>query len=124
MLDGGNSQQHSQTATSGNEPLMGIVIRTENNPDTGQQVMDETHPAGDSYTLQELYDIIRCDIIQVLNIEVDGISKLLIADENGMYNEKPPNEAATRVLWESNPEHRNFTLLLGDIAFIDPHEFR
>jgi hypothetical protein len=103
---------------------MGIVIRTEKNPDTGQQAMDEIHPTDDSYTLQELYDIIGCDIIEVLNIEVDGQRKLLIADENGMYNEKPPNEAATSVLWESNPAHRGFTILLGDIAFIDTNEFQ
>lgn len=103
---------------------MGTVVRTEINPDTGEQTIDEINPEGESYTLEELYAIISCDIIQMLSIKVDGIDKLLIADENGMWNKKPPNRAATMTLWESNPAHRDFTILLGDIAFIEPDELQ
>ena len=101
---------------------MGIVIRTERNPDTGQQVMDEINPEGDTYTLQELYNICRCDIIQILRVNVDGMDKLMVVDEEGMMTGKQPNNAATDVLWEGNPNHRNFTVLLGDVAIIDDNQ--
>ena len=101
---------------------MGIVIRTEMNPETGQQVMDEINPEGDEYTLEELYEICGCQWIQVLRIQVDGLQKIMILDEEGQMNRKQPNKAATEVLWEGNPEHRGFTVLLGNVAIIDDNQ--
>ena len=103
-------------------PLMGIVIRTEINPETGQQVMEDISPEGDTYTLGELYKITRCNMIELVRLEIDGVEKLMVVDEEGMMRNKPTNNAATDVLWENNPVHRNFTVLLGDVAIIDNHE--
>ena len=47
---------------------------------------------------------------------------IMVVDEEGMMRNKPTNNAATDVLWENNPVHRNFTVLLGDVAIIDNHE--
>ena len=101
---------------------MGIVIRTETNPETGQQVMEDISPGDDTYTLDELYEITKCSMIQIVRLEIEGERKIMVVDEEGMMTGKQPNNAATAVLWENNPAHKGFTILLGDVAVIDPDQ--
>ena len=98
---------------------MGIVIRTEINPETGQQVIEQISPKSDTYTFDELYKITGCDMIQLVGLEIDGVAKVMVVDEEGTMNNKAPNIDATAVLWEYNPAHRDFTYLLGDVAVVD-----
>tara|TARA_B100001094_G_C18086887_1_gene748229 strand:- start:187 stop:498 length:312 start_codon:yes stop_codon:yes gene_type:complete len=98
---------------------MGIVIRTEINPDTEQQVIEQISPKSDTYTFDELYKIIGCSMIELVGLKIDGVEKVMVIDEEGTMGNKEPNKDATAVLWESNPAHKGFTYLLGDVAIVD-----
>ena len=101
---------------------MGLVIRTEINEETEQQVIEDIVPKGQFYKLEELYDICKCTYVTTLPVMVDGVKKLMIMDEEGDLRGKPPNNAATRILWEGNQAHKGFTILVGDVAIIDSKE--
>ncbi len=101
---------------------MGLVIRTEINEETEQQVMEDISPKGQFYELEELYEICGCTYVTTLPVMVDGFEKLMVMDEEGELRGKPKNIEATRILWEGNVKHKGYTILVGDVAIIDPNE--
>ena len=101
---------------------MGLVIRTEINEETEQQVMEDISPKGQFYELEELYEICGCTYVTTLPVMVDGFEKLMVMDEEGDLRGKPPNHEATRILWDGNIKHKGYTILVGDVAIIDPKE--
>jgi hypothetical protein len=104
---------------------MGIVIRTEINPETGQQVMDEINPKGHTYSTDELCEINGCDYIEILYINIDGVRKIMAFDEEATFKPDPQyNAAATEVLWEGNVAHRGHTPLYGTVAVIGIDELK
>ena len=84
--------------------------------------MEDISPKGQFYELEELYEICGCTYVTTLSVMVDGLEKLMVMDEEGDLRGKPPNHAATRILWDGNVKHKGYTILVGDVAIIDPKE--
>lgn len=59
-------------------------------PDGTEFSVDRDEP----FTLEELYDILNCDTVQVLHIEHNVI---MIMDENAALNDEPVNDEATKI---------------------------
>lgn len=46
------------------------------------------------YTLEELYKILQCEMVEIIPV---GSGMILVVDEEGLPNEKPANPAASRL---------------------------
>lgn len=97
---------------------MAFLIDTTGNP------FKEVHPAnGKAFTLDECYRLLKCSMIQVLNME-DGT--LLVMDEEGKLGKVPPrdvNERATRLAHlHTGIAHDDY--IVGDVLLCNRRELR
>jgi hypothetical protein len=84
---------------------LGYLIKVKEGDSNSQEPKEIKPENGKNFKLKELYDMLDCNMIEVVNLTS---CQIMIIDEEGKINDSPYNDMATYYFRKANPENRDF----------------
>lgn len=87
---------------------------------TDGSTLQITPDNGSTFSLHELYDLLGCNMIQVLNVgEICDTDSILILDEDGKFRQSPVINVKATVIAHAHHAISKYDYIVGDAILCD-----